>query len=175
MVNLHPATTATATSAFTPPPPCDAGAPHAHEHLPLSYVSHAFNTIHGAKKTNHTQTHTHSPACSKSYFEKERGVWRREAEPHRWEPVHRSHQGRGAQRKRVCLNAKKKSDERDVFPRAPLCHQINFTLSHLAAAVMSFIHPLPRSHGNPAAWSRSFFYICLRSTSLPPFSRCRRT
>lgn len=42
-----------------------------------------------------------------------------------------------------------------------LRHQINFTLSHLAATVMSFIHPFPCSHGNSAAWSCSFFYICL--------------
>lgn len=42
-----------------------------------------------------------------------------------------------------------------------LRHQINFTLPHLPATVMSLIHPFRCSHGNSAAWSCSFFYICL--------------
>lgn len=42
-----------------------------------------------------------------------------------------------------------------------LRHQINFTLPHLPATVMSLIHLFLCSHGNSAAWSCSFFYICL--------------
>ena len=66
---------------------------------------------------------------------------------------------------REMCSPRRKPNER----RLPvLRHQINFTLSHLPATVMSFIHPFPpRSHGNSAAWSSSFFYICL---SLPPSS-----
>lgn len=61
-------------------------------------------------------------------------------------------------RRDKCVSALRKPNER----RLPaLRHQINFTLSHLPATVMSFIHPFPRSHGNYAAWSYSFFYICL--------------
>lgn len=71
-----------------------------------------------------------------------------------------------AQRREMCLPHKKSNERRLPVLR----HQINFTLSHLAATVMSFIHPFPCNHGNSAAWSRSFFYICLSlspSTSLP--------
>lgn len=73
-----------------------------------------------------------------------------------------------AQRREKCVCLKKKKSNERRLP--VLRHQINFTLSHLAATVMSFIHPFPCSHGNSAAWSRPFFYICLSlspSTSLP--------
>lgn len=113
-------------------PPCDAGTPHAHEHPPLSYISHAFKTVHRAhgksRTERRTNTHTHSMACSKSYLEEERGVWRREAEPHRWEPVHRSHQGRGAQRKRVRLDAKEKNPTRETS--SPALHSATKSISH---------------------------------------------
>lgn len=64
-----------------------------------------------------------------------------------------------------CASARRKPDE----SRHPvLRHQINFTLSHLPAAVMSFIHPFPRSYGNPPAWSSFLFYICLSLLLLRP-------
>lgn len=49
-----------------------------------------------------------------------------------------------------------------------LLYQINFTLSHLPATVMSFIHPFPGSHGNSVAWSCSFFCISLSFCVPPP-------
>lgn len=143
----------------------------------LFHTSHMLSRQFTEQKKSHTETHTHTLRHVQSHILRRReGCGEEKQSLTGGSPS--TGVTRGAEhRENVSASTpkKKKSDERDVFPRAPLCHQINFTLSHLAAAVMSFIHPLPRSHGNPAAWSRSFFYICLRSTSLPPFSRCRRT
>lgn len=105
-----------------------------------------------------------SPSSSKSAFIL---VRREEQSKSRALPVRASAQETPGYGGEGNVSAQRKSNERHL---PVLRHQINFTLSHLAATVMSFIHPFPCSHGNSAAWSCLFFYICLSpspSTSLP--------
>lgn len=119
------------TSAF-PFIPCGTpGAPHdihAHYHT-LSCprcMSHMLS-----EESQELNSHIHSPSASTLMMREKR------EKPYRSERVHGRHQG--TEEREMCL-PRRKPDER----RLPvLRHQINFTLSHLPATVMSFIHPFP--------------------------------
>lgn len=77
------------------------------------------------------------------------------AEPYQWEPVHRRHQG--TEEREMCL-----PDENPTRAASPCSatKSISHSLTSLPLWCHSFIR-FPRSHGNSAAWSCSFFYICL--------------